>query len=255
MSRLRSWLAVWGPAVGAHLFLLAAWHFGVVWGEVPAYMVPPPLAALATILEPHYNWMTHVLTTSAEVLLGYVLAVGIGIALAVVFHWFSFLNRSAMPVLITLNMVPKVALAPLFIVWFSYGIGPNAIIAFTICFFPVVLTTERGLREVEPELIELARSLKATRWQVFLKIQLPGSLPYIFSGMRLAAILAIVGAVVGEFVGSNKGLGYLLLTAQGALDTAAMFMAIVMISLVGVVLYWVVLLLERAVVVRDARIG
>jgi NitT/TauT family transport system permease protein len=151
-------------------------------------------------------------------------------------------------------MVPKIALAPLFIVWLSYGVVPNMIIAFSICFFPILLTTSRGLREVEPELFDLVRSLRATRWQIFTKIQLPGSLPYIFSGMKVAAVLAVAGAIVGEFIAADRGLGYFLIVAQESLDTAAMVLAIMLISLLGTALYALVLLLEHLLVVKDARI-
>jgi len=112
----------------------------------------------------------------------------------------------------------------------------------------------RGLREVEPDLLDLVRSVKGSRWQIFTKIQLPGALPYIFSGAKVAAILAVAGAIVGEFLGSDKGLGYLMLQVQVTLDTAAMFMAVILITLLGMVLYGLVLLLERMLVVRDARI-
>jgi NitT/TauT family transport system permease protein len=162
---------------------------------------------------------------------------------------------AAMPLLVSLNMIPKVALGPLIIVWFKYGIGPNIMIAFSIAFFPIVLTTARGLREVEPELLDLVRSLRGSRWQLFRKIQLPGALPYIFSGMKVGAILAVAGAIVGEFLGSDRGLGYLMLQVQVTLDTAAMFMAVILITLIGMALYGLVLLLERLVVVRDARLG
>ena len=138
-----------------------------------------------------------------------------------------------MPLLVSLNMIPKVALGPLIIVWFKYGIGPNIMMAFAICFFPIVLTTARGLKEVEPDLLDLVRTLKGSRWQVFTKIQLPGALPYIFSGMKVAAILAVAGAIVGEFLGSDRGLGYLMLQVQVTLDTAAMFMAVILITLIG----------------------
>jgi NitT/TauT family transport system permease protein len=121
--------------------------------------------------------------------------------------------------------------------------------------FPIVLTTARGLREVEPELLDLVRALRGSKWQIFTKIQLPGALPYIFSGMKVAAVLAVAGAIVGEFLGSEKGLGYLMLQVQVTLDTAAMFMAVILITLLGVLLYGLVLVLERLMVVRDARVN
>ena len=183
------------------------------------------------------------------------MAVAFGIGAALLFSWFRWLDMAIMPLLISLNMIPKVALGPLIIVWFKYGIGPNALMAFAICFFPIVLTTARGLREVEPDLLDLVRTLRGSRWQLFRKIQLPGALPYIFSGMKVAAVLAVAGAVVGEFLGSDRGLGYLMLQVQVTLDTAAMFMAVILITLIGVVLYALVLALERALVVSDARLS
>jgi len=241
-------------AVLSHLLLVAAWHFFVVLGDVPKFVMPSPAATLNALLVPNYRWLENIAVTGTEIFGGYILAVAIGVALALVFSWFRWLELVAMPLLVTLNMIPKVALGPLIIVWFKYGVGPNILMAFAICFFPIVLTTARGLKEVEPELLDLVRSLKGSRWQIFTKIQLPGALPYIFSGMKVAAILAVAGAIVGEFLGSDRGLGYLMLQVQVTLDTAAMFMAVILITLIGMVLYGMVLGLERLLVVRDARI-
>src|SRR5207302_5908884 len=185
---------------------------------------------------------------------GYLLALVVGVALALAFSWSKVLEAFFMPLLVSLNMIPKVALGPLIIVWFKYGIFPNSIMAFSIAVFPILLTTARGLREVEPDLLDLVRTLKGSRWQLFTKIQLPGALPYVFSGMKVAAILAVAGAIVGEFLGSDRGLGYLMLQVQVTLDTAAMFMAVILITLIGMALYAMVLALERLLVPRDARI-
>jgi len=242
-------------AVLSHLLLVAAWHFFVVLGDVPKFVMPSPAATLNALLVPNYRWLENIAVTGTEIFGGYILAVVIGVALALVFSWFRWLELVAMPLLVTLNMIPKVALGPLIIVWFKYGVGPNILMAFAICFFPIVLTTARGLKEVEPELLDLVRSLKGSRWQIFTKIQLPGALPYIFSGMKVAAILAVAGAIVGEFLGSDRGLGYLMLQVQVTLDTAAMFMAVILITLIGGILYLLVLGLERLLVVQDARLG
>jgi len=239
-------------AVLVHLAVVLAWHLFVVLGEVPGYVMPSPGATLAALGE-DYNWVHNTLVTAAEVFGGYALAVFVGVGLALLFSWFRTLDRAFMPLVISLNMIPKVALGPLLIVWFSYGVGPNIVIAFSICFLPILLTTARGLREVDPELIDLVRSLRGSRWQIFTRIQLPGSLPYVFSGMKVAVVLAVAGAIVGEFIASEEGLGYLMLQVQVTLDTAAMFMAVLLITLVGVILYGLVLGLERLVVVRDAR--
>lgn len=241
-------------AVVSHLLLIAAWHFFVVLGNVPKFVMPSPAQTIEALWVPNYRWVENSAVTAAEIFGGYALAVVFGIATALLFSWWRWLEMLVMPLLVSLNMVPKVALGPLFIVWFAYGIGPNILMAFSICFFPIVLTTARGLREVEPELLDLVRTLRGTRWQIFIKIQLPGALPYIFSGMKVGAILAVAGAIVGEFLGSDRGLGYLMLQVQVTLDTAAMFMAVILITLIGVVLYGIVLGLERMLVVRDARI-
>jgi len=239
----------------AHLAFIAAWHLFVTLGDVPRFVMPSPAETLMALLQPNYNWWINIAVTGTEIFCGYLLALVVGVSLALVFSWSKILEAFFMPLLVTLNMIPKIALGPLIIVWFKYGIFPNTLMAFSICLFPILLTTARGLREVEPELLDLVRSLKGSRWQLFTKIQLPGALPYIFSGMKVGSILAVAGAVVGEFLASDKGLGYLMLQVQVTLDTPAMFMAVILISLLGTLLYGLVLLLERLMVVKDARIA
>ena len=241
-------------AVASHLALLLVWYLFVKFGQVPKFVMPSPDDTVRTLFAGNYSWWTNTAVTAIEIFGGYVLALLVGVMLALAFTWSKPLEAAMMPLLVSLNMIPKVALGPLIIVWFKYGIVPNMLIAFSICVFPILLTTVRGLREVEPDLLDLVRTLRGSRWQVFAKIQLPGALPYIFSGMKVAAILAVAGAIVGEFLGSDRGLGYLMLQVQVTLDTAAMFMAVILITLVGMVLYGLVLALERALVVRDARI-
>jgi NitT/TauT family transport system permease protein len=241
-------------AITSHLLLVVAWYLFVELGQVPKFVMPSPYETVRALLVPNYRWPENIAVTSVEIFGGYILAVVIGIALALLFSWSRWLEMATMPLLVSLNMIPKVALGPLIIVWFKYGIGPNIMMAFAICFFPIVLTTARGLREVEPDLLDLVRTLRGSRWQLFTKIQFPGALPYIFSGMKVAAILAVAGAIVGEFLGSDRGLGYLMLQVQVTLDTAAMFMAVILITLIGSVLYLLVLGLERLLVVRDARL-
>jgi NitT/TauT family transport system permease protein len=245
----------WALAILAHLALLAAWYLWVHLGKVPTFVMPSPEATLNALLQPSYGWWANIAVTATEIFGGYLLALVVGVALALVFTWSKVLEAFFMPLLVSLNMIPKVALGPLIIVWFKYGVLPNSIMAFSIAVFPILLTTARGLREVEPELLDLVRSLKGSRWQIFTKIQLPGALPYIFSGMKVGAILAVAGAIVGEFLGSDRGLGYLMLQVQVTLDTPAMFMAVLLITLLGMLLYGLVLLLERLLVVKDARVA
>ena len=239
----------------AHAALILAWYLFVRFGEVPRFVMPSPGDTLDALLQPNYSWWTNIVVTGTEIFAGYFLALVVGVALALVFTWSRTLEAFFMPLLVSLNMIPKVALGPLIIVWFKYGVFPNSLMAFSICVFPILLTTARGLREIEPELLDLVRSLKGSRWQLFTKIQLPGALPYIFAGMKVGAILAVAGAIVGEFLGSDRGLGYLMLQVQVTLDTPAMFMAVLLITLLGMALYGIVLVLERWLVPKDARVG
>ncbi len=244
----RHWLTIL-----AHLAFVALWWEASRY--VPRFILPSPAETLATLWVPRYNWPRHIVATAVEVFGGFSLAVLVGVGVAVVFNWWPAVSRAGMPLLVTLNMIPKVAMAPLFIVWLSYGIGPNIIIAFAICVFPMVINTSRGLAEVEPDLIDLVRVIRASRWQIFRKIALPSALPFIFSGMRVAAVLAVAGSIVGEFIGSEQGLGYLMTSLQATLDTPGMFMALALITLIGVALYGLVALTERAVVPADARLS
>jgi NitT/TauT family transport system permease protein len=237
-----------------HLAVIVLWQVAVVAFHVQTFVLPSPLAALATLASAKYAWASNMAVTSAEILGGFGLGALVGVVLAMLFCWSPPISLALLPLFVTLNMIPKVALGPLFIVWFSYGIFPNILIAFSICFFPILLTTARGLREVEPDLLDLVKSLRGSRWLLFRKIQLPGALPYVFSGMKVGAILAVAGAIVGEFIASERGLGYLMIQVQSSLDTPAMVMAVVLLTLLGVALYGLVLGLERLFVVRDIRL-
>jgi NitT/TauT family transport system permease protein len=236
-----------------HIGFVALWWAAVVFGEVPEYILPTPWQALKTLEVENYNWLTHFIATSQEIFGGYILAVVVGVGFAVLFSWSKATDEALMPLLVTLNMIPKVAMAPLFIVWLRFGIDTNIVITFTICFFPILLNTVRGMREVEPDLLDLVRSLNGSQWQIFTKIQLPGALPFIFSGMKVATVLAVAGAIVGEFIQSDRGLGWFMLITQEALNTDAMVMALLLVTLIGVILYGLVLILERMLVVQDAR--
>jgi NitT/TauT family transport system permease protein len=237
-----------------HLGVILLWEVLVDAFQVPKFILPSPLATVATLAHAKYAWVSNLAVTAIEILGGFSLGAAVGVALAVIFSWSPLISLLLLPLFVTLNMIPKVALGPLFIVWFSYGIVPNILIAFSICFFPILLTTARGLSEVEPDLLDLVKSLRGSRWTLFRKIQLPGALPYVFSGMKVGAILAVAGAIVGEFIASDRGLGYLMIQVQSALDTPAMVMAVVLLTLLGVGLYGLVLGLERLFVVQDVRL-
>lgn len=237
-----------------HLAVIVLWQVLVDAFQVPKFVLPSPLAVIKTLGQSNYSWLSNTAVTAAEIAGGFALGALVGVGMAVLFCWSPLLSLALLPLFVTLNMIPKVALGPLFIVWFSYGIFPNILIAFSICFFPILLTTARGLNEVEPDLLDLVKSLRGSRWTLFRKIQLPGALPYVFSGMKVGAVLAVAGAVVGEFIASERGLGYLMIQVQASLDTPAMLMAVVLLTMLGVALYGLVLGCERLFVVRDVRL-
>jgi NitT/TauT family transport system permease protein len=255
MDHFSSKLRHYTLGVAAHLLFLLAWYLFVRFGNVPRFVMPSPGDTWRALFVPDYGWWANTLVTGTEIFGGYALALVVGVLLALLFTWSKTLESLMLPLLVTLNMIPKVALGPLIIVWFKYGVLPNSMMAFSIAVFPILLTTARGLREIEPDLLDLVRSLRGSRWQLFIKIQLPGALPYVFAGMKVAAILAVAGAIVGEFLGSDRGLGYLMLQVQVTLDTPAMFMAVGLITLLGMVLYGTVMLLEHILVVKDARVS
>lgn len=243
-----------GVVVLVHLAVLLVWQLLVDAFRVPEFILPSPVTIFTTLASAKYAWLSNTTVTAVEIFGGFVLGTLVGIAVAVCCTWSPLASLVVLPLFITLNMIPKVALGPLVIVWFSYGIVPNILIAFSICFFPILLTTARGLREVEPDLLNLVKSLRGSRWMLFRKIQLPGSLPYVFSGMKVGAVLAVAGAVVGEFIASDRGLGYLMTQVQASLDTPAMVMAVVLLTLVGVGLYGMVIGLELLLVRGDSRL-
>jgi NitT/TauT family transport system permease protein len=227
------------------LVLLALWELAIIILRVPDYIIPPPSQIVGEMIRQFPQLWGHTLVTSSEVLIGFALSVLIGIPLAVLIVYSPFFERTVYPLLVSSQTVPKVAVAPIFLFWFGFGLAPKIIVALLIAFFPVVIATVVGLRSVEPEMIYLARSMGATPLLTFAKIRLPHALPSIFGGLKVAITLAVVGAVVGEFVGADRGLGYAVVLANGALNTKLLFAAITFLSLLGVVLFFLVEVVER----------
>lgn len=225
--------------------VLLVWQ-AVVWIFRPAPFLLPGLDRIGRrLVEFGPNWPKHVLATVESILLGFLVAVVFGVAGAVVIVYSDTLRRAITPLLVTLQIVPKIAFAPLVLVWFGIGLASKVTIAFLIAFFPVLINTAVGLVQVEPDLLDLARSIKASPSWVFFKIRFPNSLPYFFAGLRVASTLAVIGAVIGEFVGSDVGLGYLIVIANNQLDTPLGLASIFLVSLIGLVLYGAILVLER----------
>ena len=231
------------PLLGILIFL-SIWEISVRIAEIPSYLLPPPTEIVATMIEEMDNILEHSWVTAYEMLLGYILAIIVGVPLAIAITASPSFDRFITPILLFFQTTPKIALAPLFLVWFGVGILPKVLVAFLISFFPIVIDTAVGLRSISPDMVDLARSMGATNRQIFLQFRLPTSLPYLFSGLKVAATLAVVGAVVGEFVGADKGLGYLLLVANSNLWTALMFGTIVALTAQGLILFYIIRMLE-----------
>jgi len=225
--------------------IFAMWEIGVRLGHVPSYVLPPPSAIIFRIVHDWRLVLVQTWVTSIEVLIGFGLSIVISIPLAAVLFQWRWLEESMYPLLVASQTIPKVAIAPLMVVWFGFGLAPKVLIAFLICFFPIVVDSLIGFRSVPKEVMWLARSTGASKWNTFLKIQIPGALPSIFAGIKVASTLAVVGAVVGEFVGSDTGLGYQLIVANGTIDVQLSFAIIIVLSILGIVLFAFVELAER----------
>jgi NitT/TauT family transport system permease protein len=226
--------------------VLVLWEIGVRAGGVPAYLLPPPSAILGRMVRDYKLLALHTWVTSGEILAGYLIAIVISIPLAAVLAQFRVVENALYPILVASQTIPKVAIAPILVVWFGFGLLPKVLIAFLICFFPIVVDTMIGLRSVPKEVLWLARSMGASQWKTFVKIQFPAALPHIFAGLKVASTLAVVGAVVGEFVAADRGLGYQLIVANGLMDVQLSFAVLITLSLIGIVLYAIVDLAERA---------
>jgi NitT/TauT family transport system permease protein len=232
------------PFIGILGFLII-WEIAVMLFKLPAYLLPRPTEIVRTLIEEWDSLQSNGMVTAYEMILGYVLAVVIGVPLAIGITASPSFDRFITPILLFFQTVPKIAIAPLFLVWFGVGTMPKVLVAFLISFFPIVIDTAVGLRSVSLEMIDLARSMGATRMQIFTQFRLPTSLPYLFSGLKVAATLAVVGAVVGEFVGADRGLGYILLVANSNLQTALLFATIVVLTALGLLLFYAIEILEH----------
>jgi NitT/TauT family transport system permease protein len=203
--------------------VVAVWEGVIRWREVPLYVVPPPSAIWRSLVNGLGSglFINNAFVTLSEALLGFAGAAVIAIALGSAIAQSRFVERVLYPYLIAIQTTPKVAIAPLFIIWFGFGITSKIIMAGIVSFFPILVNVITGLRSTDAQKIELMRSLRASRWQTFKMVKLPSALPMIFAGLHIAVIFSILGAIVGEFVGSKKGLGNLILQMNFNLDTAA----------------------------------
>jgi NitT/TauT family transport system permease protein len=232
------------PVAGL-VIILVVWQIYTSWSGISRIVLPSPIDIGLVSFQRYDLLLKETWPTLIETVLGFGLALLIGIPLAVCVANSRLLNLAIYPILVATQSIPKVAIAPIVLVWFGLGMESKLALAFLVAFFPVVVDTATGLQATPPGLLELARSLRASPLQVFMKVQIPAALPFVFAGAKVAITLAVIGAVIGEFVGSVSGLGNLLLSANSQLEGPLAWAALVWLSVLGIILFAAVVLAER----------
>jgi NitT/TauT family transport system permease protein len=238
----------WAQTPLAFLLALLLWQIVVTQARVPKYVLPPPTDVVDALFRYRERLLRDATITTQEILLGFAVAVLVSVPVALLIVYSPLFTRTVWPMMIFSQIMPKIALAPLFIIWFGFGFIPKVLITFLLSFFPIVIDSVAGFRSLDPEVLYLARSGGASTWDLFWRVRLPAALPHVFAGLKVAAALATTGAIIGEFVGSDRGLGYVLLQANGDLNTALLFAALVVLSTIGLVLYGLVALIEKLLI-------
>jgi NitT/TauT family transport system permease protein len=241
-------LPVWLLPVLALALMTTVWELLIDLLDVPLFVLPAPSVIFRASLEGWRQLPFHAFITLYETLVGFAVAtvIGVGLGILIVSSW--LLRNAFYPILLVAQSVPKVAIAPVLLIAIGYGELPKIIIVFLVCFFPIVVSTAAGLEAAPPEILDLARAMSATRIDTFRKIRFPAAIPHVFVGLKLAMTLAVIGAVIGEFVGSDRGLGYLILVSTSQANTGLAFGAIGVLAIMSIVLFYGVEALERVVV-------
>jgi NitT/TauT family transport system permease protein len=238
----------WSPPLLTLVAMVVVWELAVALFRVPEYILPTPRGIAAAMIKEWRYLALHTWITVQEVLLGFAMAVAVGIPIAMAIVYSPLIERAIYPLLVGSQSVPKIAIAPLLIFWAGLGLFPKVLVAFLISFFPIIIDTVVGLRSVEPEMLHLARSMGAGAGRTFVKIRFPTALPNIFAGLKVAVTLSVVGAIVGEFIQADRGLGYALLQANAVMDTRLGFAAIIVLSAVGIAMFVAVDFIERRLI-------
>jgi NitT/TauT family transport system permease protein len=228
--------------------MIVVWEVLVRRLQIPAWLLPSPSAIIDAMVDWRSELVGHFMVTLYETLVGFLLAIVISVPLAVAVVYSPMLQNTIYPILLALQSMPKVAIAPLLALWIGFGALPKIIVVFLVCFFPIVVATATGLTAVPASLMDLIRSLSASPTQTFIKIRFPTAMPHIFVGLKIAITFAVIGAVIGEFVGSENGLGYLILVSTSQSRTPLAFGSLVLLTVMSIVLYYGIAFIERIVV-------
>lgn len=231
---------------GVAFFIL--WEVACRLFALPHYILPPPSVIWTDFVKRYPRMLDAGIATTGEIVMGFALAIIVSIPLAILLSYSRTVERTVFPIFVALQIIPKIAIAPLFIVWFGFGLMPKLLLVFLLSFFPIVVSSMTGLKSVPLDIIDLARSSGASELLIFRKIRLPHALPSMFTGLKVAATLATTAAIVAEFVASDRGLGYMLLEFNGNLETGMVFATVIGLSLIGIILYSMVEFVERRVV-------
>jgi len=247
-AALRLLQAGWLKPIIFLVFLVVLWDVAIRLFNIPPYQVPKPVDVVVTLWQEWPMLLSQAWPTTMATIWGFLLSAAFGIPIAMMIAGSRTVESYVYPLLVFSQSIPKIAIAPLFVVWFGFGVFPKVLSAFLLGFFPVVVSAVQGFKSVEPDMLDLARAMEANRLQIFRMVSFPHALPAIFAGLKVSITLAVVGAVVGEFVGSNSGIGFVLQRSIGNFELPTMFAALVVLALIGVILFWILDVLERVMI-------
>ncbi len=245
LTKVRKFIVDLGWPIGISVAMLLLWEITVRKLGIRSIILPPPSEVFEAIVQRYELLLAHLWPSLYLTVLGFALSVVGGILVAILITYSSILRKGFYPIIVVSQVVPKIAIAPLFIVWFGTGTMSSLLLAFLIAFFPMTINSTLGFESIDADIYRMARTFMGTRWQIFWKIRMPNALPYIFGGMKISITLAIIGVIVSEFVASQEGIGYLIKLAGGLLDTPLMMAAITVLSISGLGLYGLIVLAEQ----------
>ncbi|MGC9670287.1 ABC transporter permease [Planosporangium sp. 12N6] len=241
----RGRISGWALPTAGGIVVIGLWWLATVVFDIDRFLLPSPVDIAGSLAEQRSYLLEQTWVTLVETVEGFGLSVLVGVPIAIVIASSRLLERTIYPLLLAVNSIPKIAIAPILVVWMGFGQLPKVVMVFLVCFFPIVISTATGLKSTPTELVELVRSLKASSGKTFLKVRFPYALPQVFVGLKVAISLAVIGAVIGEFVGADAGLGYVIVQSGASADTSLAFAAMVLLGVISIALFYGLVALER----------
>lgn len=233
------------PSIISVVAVIVFWQLAVMIFTIPDYVLPSPIASIKALIEYWPQIGAHLWTTVSEILIGFSATIVLSIPIATLISYSRTFEKTLYPFMVLLQLIPKVAIAPLFVIWFGFGVMPKILMVFLLSFFPLLIDATVGLKSLNGRLVYLAKTMSDSEWKFFWKIKLPNALPHIFAGLKVSIAFATVGAIVAEFMGADSGLGHLLLRANGDYNTRLLFALLIVLSAMGVLFYKIIEFIER----------